>query len=185
MTISRRAMLMIVSAGVLSGSLIAVTNAFSETAKIPGVNAACDGILNNAELNISTQGKIISMMLHNRSQVSLWVPQEKEPLYGYNTETKRATIWHGYSLEVHGGLAGHYRIPPMQKVGLKQKYRWKLNSSKLITAVMAPGFSIEVKVRVALRAFSASKNQEEAKRVLPTYLAESCVLKASAVVTPK
>lgn len=183
MTISRRARLMIVSAGVLCGLLVVRTNARGATGETPAANPACAGIEKNAALSIAASTRSVSITLVNRDKATLWVP-EKAGVSSLDSEARLATIWYGYFPERYGQLSLDYVIQPMRKVAPKQTSRWTfIPSQDRLINKLVPGYLFKVRMRVALKAF-ASEGRAGMKR-LNALLADSCVIEASARVPSK
>ncbi|MBI5243266.1 MAG: hypothetical protein HY922_06200 [Elusimicrobia bacterium] len=182
--ISRRVMLLVLFACVLSGFLVFEAKAHSETKETLDSNPACARIRTNAALSVTASTRSLNITLVNNDQVPLWVPQT-EDTYRIGAKTRVTTIWYGYFQEAYPGhISLHYVIEPMRKIGPKQTNHWTFTPSPGAPFdSLVPGFLVRVRMRVALKAF-ASEGRAGMKR-LNALLAESCVIETSARMPSK
>jgi hypothetical protein len=148
------------------------------------MNTRCTEILPHTELTFETgiEGSLrhIRLTFTNRSQVPLWIPQEKEPAYRVDAQTQTVTVSYGYFDEVYGRYRGQYMLPPMRMVQPASEYHWQVSDPVLVARVMTPGVRIRIQMRVALRAFSESRVR--GAQDLDGYLNDSCVLQSQEFV---
>jgi RHS repeat-associated protein len=129
-----------------------------ESDKVGGAVSGNEGQL-KVELHVDANDSPLKafVFFSNASESTLWFPIQPTPAYRLDKKSHVLNIWLGYFDEVHGQHEEHYILPSMHPVQPGEKFIFELASPALVQALLKTGTKTKIQVRVATKAFKASR----------------------------